>query len=134
MRNFIPNDFTGSGQYLVRADKGPNEYKDTSFLESITRKVGYCLGQGTSDKGTTCVIIDMSDGLTKLGYFDTTKDPNHGKNGTVANIDTWVWVPFHSKQDLCDYLNNPDHSQEYRWATHEEIQRVAQNQKERCRQ
>lgn len=140
MRNFTPEDFSGAGQYLVHNDKEPNKYVDTGFLSTIMKKVGYCLGQGCAKRpkrGNIMTLVDMSDGLTALGYFDTRKDPEHGKNPrkiSSENINTWVWVQFNGTQALCDYLNNPDLcEQEYRFATQEEVTRVVMYQKSRWR-
>jgi len=136
MRNFTIEDFMGAGQYLVRNDKGPNEYTDTSFLTTIMKKVGYCLGHGCVDPpdGNIMTLVDMSDGLTKLGYFDQRNDPTYNDNPRTIDSSTWIWVPFSNKQVLCDYLNNPDLCrQEYRFATNEELVRVANGTKHRTR-
>ncbi len=135
MRNFTTEDFSGAGQYLVRNDKEPNKFVDTGFLSTIMKKVGYCLGQGVTDRpdrGNIMTLVDMSDGLTTLGYFDTRKDPN--SNNGPYNTDKWEWVQFNGTQALCDYLNNPHLcQQEYRFATQEEVTRVVMYQKSRWR-
>lgn len=137
MRNFTTEDFSGAGQYLVRNDKEPNKFVDTGFLSTIMKKVGYCLGQGCSDvpeRGNIMTLVDMSDGLTSLGYFDQRKDPEYRKNPRTCNTHLWKWVQFNGTQSLCDYLNNPDLcEQEYRFATQEEVTRVALYQKSRWR-
>lgn len=146
MRNFTTEDFSGCGQYLVRMS--PQElqakengtafsgYKTVSYLSTLMKKVGYCLGQGTTHygQGNIYTLVDMSDGLTKLGYFDTSKDPNYTpRGGGAANTDLWTWVPFDSVQALCDYLNSEYHSQECRFATQEEVVRVVLYQRSRWR-
>jgi len=136
MRNFTTEDFSGSGQYLVRNDKERNTYCDAGFLSTIMKKVGYCLGQGTVggvQENNVVTLVDMSDGKTSLGYVDTRKDPDHGKNPMTCHTETWVWVQFDNKQVLCDYLNNPDLSQEYRFASQEEVVRVVMYQSSRWR-
>jgi hypothetical protein len=135
MRNFTTEDFSGSGQYLVRCDKEPGKYVDAGFLSTVMKKVGYCHGKGLAnepEKGNVSTLVDMSDGMTALGYFDTTADKEYG-NGPV-NTHMWKWVQFDNTQVLCDYLNNPDLcKQEYRFATQEEVVRVVMYQKSRWR-
>ena len=137
MRNFTTEDFSGAGQYLVRNDKEPNKYIDSGFLSTIMKKVGWCSGQGLEDFNgykNIMTLVDMSDGLTSLGYFDQRKDPEFRKNPRTSNSKMWIWVQFNSTQNLCDYLNNPDLcEQEYRFTTQEEIVRVVMYQKSRWR-
>lgn len=107
-------------------------FANTSYLSTVMQKVGYCLGQGTTHEGdgNLYTLVNMSDGLTKLGYFDTTKDLSW-PNGESGNSDLWTWVPFDSKQAICDYLNDPNYSKEHRFATQEEVVRVVLYQKSR---
>lgn len=137
MRNFTIEDFSGAGQYLVRNDKEPNKYVDAGFLSTIMKKVGYtipnsrCLSN-PPDQGNVYTLVDMSDGLTSLGYFDQRKDPEYKNNPRRCNTHLWEWVQFDGLQVLCDYLNNPDLClQEYRFATQEEVVRVVMYQKSR---
>ena len=110
MRNFTTEDFSGGGQYIVRADKDKNQYENTSFLSTIMKKVGYCLGHGTKEGyqdgfNNITTLVDMSDGRTSLGYFNTLNDPNwqpHMNPKGPSNSDKWIWVPFNSKQVFCD--------------------------------
>ncbi len=135
--SFTIEDFSGAGQYIVRNDKEPNKFVDTGFLSTIMKKVGYCLGHGCidfPDKGNIMTLIDMSDGLTSLGYFDQRKDPEYKNNPRKCNTHLWEWIQFNGTQSLCDYLNNPDLCDEdYRFATQEEITRVVMYQKSRWR-
>ena len=132
MRNFTTEDFSGCGQYLVRNDKEPNQYVDTGFLTTVMKKVGWCPGQGTQKWERTYTLTDMSDGLTKLGYFDQRRDPGYKSNPRECNTSLWDWVQFTDLMVLCDYLNNPDLChQEYRFATQEEVVRVVMFQSSR---
>ncbi len=139
MRNFTTEDFNGSGQYIIRADKEAGQYVEPGFMSTILYKVGYCLGQGCinpPDEGNITTLVSMSDGMTKLGYFNTLNDPNWQPDMNPkgpANTDKWIWVPFNSKQIFCNYLNNSDFSQEYRFATQEEVVKVIEYQKSRCK-
>ena len=139
MRNFTMEDFSGAGQYLIRADKPAGEYTNPGFMSTIMIKVGYCRGQGCLNPpqtGNIITLVDMSDGCTSLGYFDTRKDTGYHQVPKMTNsegISKWVWIPFNGYQALCDYLNNPDFSQEYRFATQEEVVRVVMYQKSRWR-
>tara|TARA_R110000850_G_scaffold34024_2_gene92258 strand:- start:2935 stop:3348 length:414 start_codon:yes stop_codon:yes gene_type:complete len=137
MRDFKPEDFDGSGQYIIRNDKAPDYFTDAGFMSTVMYKVGYMHGNRVSSFGHAIVKISMADGWTTMGYFN--------KNGFTENPqqpDKWTWVPWTStfeensivaKQKFCDYLNNPELSQEYRFATHEELMRVCLYQKRRCR-
>ena len=145
MRNFTPEDFNGGGQYLLRMS--PEEiicreqgnafhgYSRTSYLSTLICKVGYCHGHGLANRPeetNVMTLVDMSDGFTKLGYFDSRNDPNFGSKTGESNVDTWIWVQFDSKEVLCDYLNNPDLcQQERRFATQEEIVRTVMHQRSR---
>lgn len=134
MRNFETKDFTGCGQYLVRNRFAPNACKDTGYMETLMVKVGFTnSARALADSGRRPLcLVDMSDGLTRLGYFDTTADPEYKTNGK-ANTDLWVWHDFDDFPALCEYLNNPAHCEEYRFATHEEVMRVVLGQRGRCR-
>ena len=140
MRNFTTEDFSGCGQYLIRADMEAGQYTNPSFMSTIMKKVGWIMADKRDfvnpPEYNIYTLVDMSDGMTTIGFFDTTKDPEHGKNPrntTSESLKTWVWNRFDSIQILCDYLNNPEHSQEYRFATQEEIVRVVMYQKSRWR-
>jgi hypothetical protein len=136
MKNFVIDDFSGSGQYLVRLcpkqiqqileNKQPH-LCDTGFLSTIMYKVGYSHGHGPTNPSTSC-LISMADGWTRHGYID-----KHGSEDTTD----WEFVPWLTKQQLCDYLNGisleRDHIEEYRFATQEEVVRVVMSQKSRWR-
>lgn len=123
MRNFKPEDFDGSGQYLIRNDGEPNTLKDSGYMSTITYKVGYSHGHGFTskpDKGNIVLLVSMADGWTQSGYFD-----KHGKE----DPEFWTFSQWNSKQDFCNWLNTKD--QEMRFATQEEIVRVVLYQKGR---
>lgn len=118
MRNFKPDDFKGSGQYLVR----DTNTIDTSYLASVLFKVGYSHGhteEGRNPNSNSTLLISMADGWTQNGHFKGS-DPKQ------------VFVEWKSIKDLCDHLNDRN-TQEMRFATHEEIVRVALYQKARCK-
>jgi hypothetical protein len=138
MRNFTTEDFNGAGQYLIRmcpaeiaAQNDPEltfyGYIRTSYLSTIMYKVGYITniwGLG-KDLSNVYTLVAMSDGNVRLGYKDKK---------------TKEWVLFQGEEDgvkgtqvLVDYLNNPELSQEYRFATQEEVVRVVMYQKSRWR-
>lgn len=139
MRNFKVEDFSGAGQYLLRMS--PDEvharnnnkpfggYCDTGYLSTIIKKVGwitnnYNIGNG----GQIYTLTDMSDGMTRIGNY-TAKDPK------TNNYEKIIWQGENSEglQLLCNYLNNPELSQEHRFATQEEVVRVVMYQSSRWR-
>ena|SRR5688572_1098795 len=140
MRNFNIEDFRGAGQYLIRADND-NFISNTGYLSTVLKKVGWITPNhhtfvDVPEKGNIYTLTDLSDGMTSCGYFDQRDDLESKKNPriiTSEGIAKWKWVQFNGVQSLCDYLNNPDLSQEHRFATHEEIVRVALYQKHRCK-
>lgn len=113
MRNFTTEDFAGSGQYIIRADKPANKYVDTGFITTILKKVAYKMGLPNR-----YILVDMSDGLITDGVY---------------NKETKIFTPFTDLQSICDYLNNPE-IQEYRFATQEEVVRAVMYQKSRWRE
>lgn len=122
MKNFTIEDFSGSGQYLVKIcphqQKQREEGKgfhlsNTGFLSTIMYKVGYMHGK-ENNPSSTCMIA-MSDGWTTNGYFNT-----HNSK----DIQDWEFIYWKTKQEFCDYLNNEPHGEEYRFATIEEVIRV----------
>lgn len=135
---FEPKDFDGSGQYIVRETpmkiKSPH-INDTGFLSTILMKIGWTnSARVVGYDNTYAFLIDMSDGLIKMGYY-ITKD----EEGNDLPTEMWKWISFSgpdstsAKQTLCDYLNNNPHGNTYRFATHEELVRVAMYQKHRTR-
>lgn len=132
MKNFTIEDFSGAGQYLVKIcpmqkkqqeDGKPFHLSDTGFLSTIMYKVGYQHGHGPSNPSTSC-LISMSDGWVSSGYFD---------KHSSENSQDWEFLPWITKQQLCDYFNNNPHGEEYRFATQEEVVRVIMYQKYRWR-
>lgn len=145
MRNFTTEDFSGSGQYLLRMS--PSEihqrennlkvigYSDTGFLSTIIRKVGWITNNykiGTGEQIVT--LTDMSDGRTLIGNF------THEKPGRDTNWDKIIWQREAGDEDsdggkrrLVDWLNNPKLSQEHRFATQEEVVRCIMYQSSRWR-
>lgn len=128
MRTFTTEDISGAGQYLIRNDKEPGKFVDPGFMSTIMLKVGYIYGNkhvGFQDSKYT--LTDMSDGWTRLGYFITKDD----EGNQIEDSDKWGFKTFTEPQDLVDYLNNESLSQEYRFATQEEVVRVVMYQKSR---
>ena len=128
MRNFTTEDFSGAGQYLVRNDKPRNGFVNTGFLSSVMYKVGYSHGtkfENRPDTGNVMLLISMSDGLSLHGHFL--------KNGNETDTSKWTFVQWNGVQEFCDYLNNPELSQEYRFASQEEVVRVVMYQTSRWR-
>jgi hypothetical protein len=73
-------------------------------------------------------LIDMSDGMTIIGNY-TSKE---SKSNNYEKI-IWQGENGYGKQLLVDWLNNPELSQEYRFATQEEVVRVVLYQSSRWR-
>ena len=139
MRNFKMEDFSGSGQYLLRMS--PREihcrnnninfegYSDTSYLSTIIKKVGYITNNyNIGDGEQIYTLTDMSDGLTRISNY-TSNEPK------LNNYEKIIWQGEDGlgKQKLVNYLNNPELSQEHRFATQEEIVRVVMYQSSRWR-
>lgn len=139
MRNFKPEDFSGAGQYLLRMTpdeihaKNNNQpfrgHCDTGYLTTIVKKVGWITNNYNIGNGEQIyTLTDMSDGMTTIGNY-TAKEP---KTNNYERI-IWQGENGEGKQLLCNYLNNPELSQEYRFATQEEIVRVVMYQSSRWR-
>lgn len=139
MRNFTTEDFSGAGQYLLIMSpeeiiaRDNNEsflgYSSTSYLATIIKKVGYITNNDNIGDGTQIqTLTDMSDGWTAIGNY-TAKDPK------TNNYEKIIWQGENGagKQKLVDWLNNPELSQEHRFATQEEVIRVVAYQKSRWR-
>lgn len=128
---FTPEDFSGPGQYIVREGinkvNGP-DITNTGYLTTVMKKIGYSHGTRRTDaKGNIYCIIDVSDGLVKEGYFTNTEN----ENGERIDVEKWIYsefsgeTGFEAKTRLCEYLNNNPHKETFRFATTEEIVRVA---------
>jgi len=137
MRTFKPEDFYGSGQYLLRLStaeisaKKNNKlfsgYPDTGYLSTIIKKVGYIINNEKIGNGEQIhTLIDMSDGSTMIGNF-TVKNPE--SNNWERSI--WQGKNGLGRQLLCNWLNNSELSQEHRFATQEEIVRAVLHQSSR---
>jgi hypothetical protein len=139
MRNFKTEDFSGAGQYLLRMS--PDEvhkkennlpfsgYCDAGFLSTIVKKVGWITNNYEIGDGEQIyTLTDMSDGMTLLGNY-TSKTPKDNNYEKVI----WQGEDGAGKQKLVDWLNNPELSQEHRFATQEEIVRVVMYQSSRWR-
>lgn len=139
MRNFKTEDFSGAGQYLLRLssaeifakenNKPFSNYSDTGYLSTIIKKVGYIINNENIGNGEQIyTLTNMSDGLTMIGNY-TSKEPK------TNNWERIIWQGENGlgKQLLCNWLNNPELSQEYRFATQEEIVRVVLYQSSRWR-
>lgn len=139
MRNFTIEDFSGSGQYLLRMSpreihcRDNNEqfegYSNTGYLSTIIKKVGWITNNyGIGNGEQIYTLTDMSDGMTILGNY-THNNPQSN------NWEKIIWQGENGlgKQKLVDWLNNPELSQEHRFATQEEVVRVVLSQKSRWR-
>lgn len=133
---FKPEDFEGAGQYIVR--EGTNKLnsphiQDTSYLSTVMMKVGYLSKYREGSSSSKYVLVDMSDGLITEGYFTNTRN----EDGSGKAIYHWIWNDFgaessnESKQNLCTFLNSNYYKETYRFATNEELIRVAAYQKYR---
>jgi hypothetical protein len=110
---------------------------DTGYLSTALSKIGYSHGTRRNDNfNSRYCLIDMSDGLIKEGYFTNTKNIDGSHN---QNHSSWIWNEFagennyEAKQKLCEYLNNNYHKETFRFATNEELVRVANYQKWRTK-
>ena len=139
MRNFTKEDFSGSGQYLLRMspdeiykrenNKPFSGYSDTGYLSTIVKKVGWIINnEGVGNGEQIFTLTDMSDGMTQIGNY-TSKKPDSNNWEKVI----WQGKDGEGKQLLCDWLNNPELSQEHRFATQEEIVRIVLSQNHRWR-
>lgn len=135
---FTPEDFSGSGQYIVREtiNKENREWVfDTGYLSTVMFKVGYIHGGRDLKRDNLSCLISMSDGMIKTGYFITVDE--NGKQ--IEDSVNWKWVSFTettvegAKSMLCEYLNNNPYGETFRFATNEEVVRVALYQKSRTR-
>ena len=143
MRNFKIEDFSGAGQYLLRMSpdeiykKNNNQkfcgYSDSSFLSTIVKKVGWITNNYDIGNGEQIyTLTDMSDGMTILGNYSS-------KTPESNNWEKIIWQADNfddrdgGKRKLVEWLNNPELSQEHRFATQEEIVRVVMYQSSRWR-
>src|SRR5687768_10153887 len=108
---FTPEDFKGSGQYLVREGRNKElreDVSDTGYLSTVMFKVGYIHGGRDLKRDNLSCLISMSDGMIKTGYFITVDE--NGKQ--IEDSVNWKWVSFTettvegAKSMLCEYLNN----------------------------
>jgi hypothetical protein len=124
-----------AGDYIVKESKrleNKGEFiSNTGYLGTMLQKVGWTQQVRREGRtGNQYILIDMSDGLITEGYFTNSDNEDHSK---------WIWNTFdaekaaESKQKICDYLNNNPYGETYRYATHEEIVRVALHQAHRTR-
>jgi hypothetical protein len=116
MRDFKVKDFDGGGQYLVCTTK--DYIGDSAALSTLTYKVGY---QYRGARGKPALyLISMADGWIQDGYKDG---------------DDWVYFEGDNMKEadkaLVKYLNGK--SQEFRFATQDEIIRVVRCQVTRWR-
>jgi hypothetical protein len=139
MRNFTIEDFSGAGQYLIRMS--PEEihkrsigepfrgYSNTGYLSTIMYKVGWLVDNYKIGNGEQITaLISMADGMIKTTNYTA-------KNAESNNYEKVIWQGSNGlgKQLLCDWLNNNQLSEEYRFATQEEVVRVVLYQKHRWR-
>ena len=133
MRDFKPEDFDGCGQYLIRNDKGPDQYSNASFMCTIMYKIGWLTNNLNIGNGEQILAkIAMSDGMLQISnYVDS--EPTASRNWEKV---IWQHISMEKRdgtQKFCNWLNNEALSQEYRLATHEELMRVMLNQTSRTR-
>lgn len=144
MRNFTVEDFEGAGQYLLRMS--PHElhcikegkkfkgYTDTSYLSTIMYKVGYITNNFNIGNGEQLItLVSMADGWTRFHHY-TEKEPD----GSTKFDSKIIWQKdkddkFGGKRKFVQYLNDENLSQEYRFATQEEVVRVVMSQSWRWR-
>lgn len=145
MRQFTIEDFSGAGQYLIRMSpreihcrKTDNDdkfygYTDTGYLSTIMYKVCYLINNYDIGNGENIYgLCAMSDGMLKISNY-TIKEPKEN------NYEKNIWQkdgdhdPDGGKRKLVEWLNNEELSPEYRFATQEEVVRVAMYQKSRWR-
>lgn len=130
---FKPEDFEGAGQYIVRESINKKQRPDiynTSYLCTVMMKLCWSNKIRNGQGLYRYFFIDMSDGMATEGYFTNT-DYNDGNRNNRRPIEEWIWNDFsgdtghESKQKICEYLNNNPHGETYRFATNEELIRVA---------
>ena len=144
MRNFKTEDFNGAGQYLIRMSpqeiyaKENNEhfrgYTDAGYLSTIMYKVGWLTNNYDIGNGQQIyALIAMSDGMIQISNYKEVNpsnsnnwDKNIWQSDNIEDIDG-------GKRKMVDWLNNPELSCEYRFATQEEVVRVVLNQSSRWR-
>ena len=73
---FEPNDFEGSGQYVIR-QSSTVKCKDISFASSVAYKVGYIHKHRDEPKCT--LLISLTDGMA-VAYADNQTLCNHLNN------------------------------------------------------
>ena len=139
MRNFTAEDFAGYGQYLVRMGASELDvqktgkvfqgYSNTGYLSTIMYKVGYHTNNLEIGNGEQLVcLVSMSD-----GYVDFYHYPNAGRG--IRGADEWekvIWQATGEKtgwQVLADFLTTG--TEEFRFATQEELVRVVMYQSSR---
>lgn len=132
---FKPEDFDGSGQYIIREPinkLSTNYISDSGYLSTIMMKVGYSVSNKKNYVGRSIYcLIDMSDGLVKEGYYTNTNTDK----GKPIDVEKWIWNEFsgnnnyEAKIKLCEYLNNNPFNQTFRFATNEELVRVVMHQR-----
>jgi len=136
---FTPEDLEGAGQYIIKEtinkENSPH-ILDTGYLSTIMKKVGWVQKIREDRKDYSYILIDMSDGLITEGYFTGTTNEDGSHNN---KHNEWVWNDFsadtsyQSKLNLCEYLNNSPYKETFRFATNEELIRVAAHQKWRTK-
>lgn len=132
MRNFTIEDFSGAGQYLVANRKEENKFVDTGFLSTIMYKVGYIINNdGLGNGEQLYCLISMSDGQTRYCYYPNFSNNHSDPNRFNKNYFQGNGQDKDGKQVFCDYLNNADLTEEYRFATQEEVVRVVMYQRSR---
>jgi hypothetical protein len=139
MRNFKIDDFSGAGQYLLRMSpqeiiaKENNQtfhgYSNTGFLTTIVKKVSWIINNFNIGDGTQIyALTDMSDGMIIFSNY-TSKEPKSNNHEKII----WQGEGKSGVQKMVDWLNNPELSQEHRFATQEEIVRIVMYQSSRWR-
>jgi len=151
MRNFTPEDFNGAGQYLIRMssdelycrEQGKRfiGHMDGTHLSTILYKVGYIINNDKIGNGTQLITLtSMSDGFTiYCDYPNFGKTQKYLREGKVVDFDEdeksyWQNTAegvSDNWQVFCDYLNNQEYCQEYRFATQAEIVLCVLSQKSR---
>ena len=115
-RDWKPEDFEGSGQYIVRHLK-PTSNTKAGRLSTFTYKIGYRHTKGLDIGQQRCCLISMSDGWICEGSYTggyTEKNGVRMSDGTET-----VFHPWNSKEELCAYLNASE--QGYRPITQAEL-------------
>jgi hypothetical protein len=136
---FTPEDLDGAGQYIIKEHKNKLEYsyfKDTSSLQSNMYKIGYINNHRLKeDMSNQYLIISMTDGWSMPGYHISIDE----EGNKIEDSAKWEFISFsgndniEAKQKICEFLNNNIYKSTYRFATNEELIRVAAQQKLRTR-